>query len=120
MTAPSRRALSWLFVVAWACVIFYASSRPGSTIPGGWSVQGHLGEYSVFGALLANSLSDGRPTLRLALFAIVIASLYGVTDEFHQHFTPGRVPDAADWALDTIGATVGALALVAWKRWRER
>ena len=91
MTAPSRRALSWLF-----------------------------GEYSVFGALLANSLSDGRPTLRLALFAIVIASLYGVTDEFHQHFTPGRVPDAADWALDTIGATVGALALVAWKRWRER
>ena len=120
MTASARRSLSWLLVAAWAGVIFYASSRPGSTIPSGWAVQGHLGEYFVFGMLLANALGHGRPTLRVALFAIVVASLYGITDEFHQHFTPGRVPDPADWALDTIGATVGAFVLVAWRRWRER
>ena len=120
MTAKTRRVLSWLLAAAWAGVIFYASSRPGSTIPGGYSVEGHLGEYFVFGVLLAFALGEGRPTVRFALIAIALASLYGVTDELHQHFTPGRMPDPADWALDTVGATAGAFALVAWNRWRAR
>ena len=119
MPASTRRALSWLLAVAWAGVIFYASSRPGSTIPGGFSVEGHLGEYFIFGVVLAAALGDWRPSTRLALIAIAIASLYGVTDELHQHFTPGRVPDPADWALDTIGATAGAFALIGWHRWRD-
>jgi len=120
MSEKTRRTLSWLLAAAWAGVIFYASSRPGSTLPGGFSVQGHLGEYFVFGVLLAFALGDSRPTVRLALVAIAIASLYGVTDEFHQRFTPGRTPDPADWALDTVGATAGAFALLVWGRWRAR
>jgi VanZ family protein len=120
MSPSARRILSWLLVALWAGVIFCASSRPGSTIPGGWSVQGHLSEYFVFGVLLAAALGDTRPTVRIALIAIAIASLYGVTDELHQHFTPGRTPDPVDWATDTVGATAGAFALLAWSRWRTR
>ena len=120
MSPSARRTLSWLLVALWAGVIFYASSRPGSTIPGGWSVQGHLSEYFVFGVLLAAALGEGRTTVRIALIAIAIASLYGVTDELHQHFTHGRTPDPVDWATDTVGATVGAFALLAWGRWRAR
>ena len=120
MPASTRRALSWLLAVAWAGVIFYASTRPGSTIPGGFAVEGHLSEYFVFGVVLAAALGDWRPTVRLALIAIAIASLYGVSDEFHQHFTPGRTPDPADWALDTLGATAGTFALVWWAGRRDR
>ena len=37
---------------------------------------------------------------------------YGVTDELHQFLTPGRTPDPADWAADTLGAAIGvAVAL---------
>ena len=120
MSLSARRAVSWLLVLVWAAVIFYASSRPGSTIPSGWSVQGHLAEYMVFGLLLANALADGRPSLRTVLVAVAIASLYGISDEFPQHFTPGRVPDPVDWGLDTIGAAAGAFALAAWNRRRTR
>ena len=93
----------------WACVIFYASSRPGSTLPGGYSIQGHLTEYFILGALLTFALAPGRRTGRAVAVAILIASVYGMTDECHQHFVVQRTPDVVDWGLDTVGAVAGAL-----------
>jgi VanZ family protein len=103
-----KRVLLWIATLMWAAVIFYMSSRPGSTLPGGFSVEGHLGEYFVFGLLLTLALTDKPPSLAVVALAIGIASLYGVSDEFHQHFVPMRTPDPADWALDTLGAAAGA------------
>lgn len=40
--------------------------------------------------------------------AVVLASLYGVTDEFHQLFVDSRYCDVYDWMTDTSGATLGA------------
>ncbi len=101
-------------VAVWATAIFLMSATPGSSLPGGFSIQGHLFEYTVFGLLLyrALRLNCGRG-VALAI-AIAIASAYGVTDEFHQSFVPLRTPDPADWMLDTLGATFGAsIALAA-------
>jgi VanZ family protein len=118
------RSLKWLFVVVWACVIFSFSAIPGTRLAPGFSVEGHVGEYIVFGALLTWALADEDLGPSSIVLAILIASLYGVTDEFHQHFVPMRTPDVADWALDTVGACVGAF--VAWalmtraKRKREQ
>ncbi|MDO4854768.1 MAG: VanZ family protein [Coriobacteriia bacterium] len=50
-----------------------------------------------------------RMSLRLPLLAMVLASLYGISDEFHQIFVPQRSCDPADWAVDTIAALIGAL-----------
>lgn len=105
-----RRLVAWTLAAAWACAIFLVSARPGSTLPGGYSVQGHLGEYAVFGALLTWALADEDNSLSGVVLAIVLASLYGVTDEFHQHFVAMRTPDVVDWVLDTIGAVAGAFA----------
>jgi VanZ family protein len=99
-------------------VIFFASTLPGSDIPGGFSVEGHFFEYAVLGMLL---FLAGRRTLawrRAALLAIAVASAYGVTDEVHQIFTPGRTPDPADWATDTVGAAVGVAIVLVWLRYR--
>jgi VanZ family protein len=49
------------------------------------------------------------------VIALLIASAYAVTDEYHQSFVPMRVPDPADWALDTLGALAGVLGM----RWLE-
>jgi len=49
-----------------------------------------------------------------AFAAIVISSLYGVTDEYHQVFVPGRTFDVLDMAADAFGAAAGAGATWAW------
>lgn len=95
-------------VLAWAGVIFGFSSLPGSAIPGHYSELGHLGEYAIFGALLYFALRTRVGQGRAIALAVIIASAYGMTDEFHQRFVYMRTPDVADWALDTLGALAGA------------
>ena len=104
-----KRTVRWLPAILWAGVIFYASSRPGSTLPGGYSIEGHLGEYFIFGALLVWALSPPMTLGRAVAIAAILASVYGMTDEFHQHFVAQRTPDVVDWGFDTIGALAGAL-----------
>jgi VanZ family protein len=49
--------------------------------------------------------------------AFVAASLYGITDEWHQSWGPGgRSPDVWDWVADTVGAAVMMTAVVLLRR----
>lgn len=81
--------------------------------------------YAGLGFLLARALAWGRlrdMTWRLALLATVLGALYGVTDEFHQSFIPGRHASVSDLVADAIGACVGACSaalLGAWSRGRK-
>lgn len=100
------RVARWLPAIVWAGVIFGASSIPGKDIPGGYSVYGHLAEYAIFGVLLYLAARGRWDRRRAALFAVLVASAYGVTDELHQFLTPGRTPDPVDWLTDTLGAAV--------------
>ena len=59
------------------------------------------------------SRSSVRVSWRAVLLAVACASLYGVTDELHQYFVPGRACDPADWLVDTCGAVLGAMLLKA-------
>lgn len=47
-----------------------------------------------------------------ALPSILLASLYGVTDEVHQIFVEGRSCEFRDWAIDTVGAVIGTLGFI--------
>ncbi len=42
-------------------------------------------------------------------FAIGVAIVYGISDEIHQYFVPGRSMDIYDLLADTVGAILGAL-----------
>jgi VanZ family protein len=42
------------------------------------------------------------------LLAAALGTLYGVSDEIHQHFVPPRTPDILDVVADSIGACLGA------------
>src|SRR5262245_28308159 len=46
--------------------------------------------------------------------AILITALYGLSDEIHQIFVPGRDFEVLDIAADTLGASFAAVALWAW------
>lgn len=107
------RALRWAAVLAWAAVIFGMSSLPGSSVPGDFSVPAHFTEYAILGALLCFALLPGRPARTAFVAAVLLASLYGASDEWHQSFVPMRTPDVADWILDTLGALAGAALIAA-------
>lgn len=95
-------------------VIFLASAQPTFTLVSlAWqsdplSLAAHFTEYAVLAALLWQA---ARRTPRMAvhawLVALVIALIYAASDEWHQSFVPGRVPDGRDWLTDTAGALIG-------------
>ncbi len=45
---------------------------------------------------------------RIFLITVFIISFYGVIDEIHQYFIPGRTCEFLDWIADLFGAVVGA------------
>ena len=140
MPHRGKIVFSWALVALWAAVIFFMSAHTGSDFDGEgplaavkrWlvglvapvfgpetdvvSVAAHFTEYLVLGALLFVALRCTWPessSSRLMLGAVVLASAYAVTDEFHQSFVPGRLCDPADWLTDTLGATLGAVIVLA-------
>ncbi|MDY0341509.1 MAG: VanZ family protein [Coriobacteriia bacterium] len=116
---PTR--IAGIAALVWMGAIFVISSLPGGSLPsGGYGGPGHFGGYLVLGALYFIALGGRQRGWQAVALAVLLASLYGVTDEFHQSFVPGRVPDPADWITDTAGATAGAAIAFATLVWRAR
>ena len=110
--------------MVYAAVIFIGSSisEPPS-LPEIVTDKGlHGSLYAGFALVLLRALARrwDRVTLFTAAAAVVLAALYGVSDEYHQSFVPDRTPDVADLRADVIGATVAVS--VAWlvARFRRR
>jgi VanZ family protein len=84
-------------------------------IPGGFSDKvAHFTEYALFGLVLARAVAGPRwlsLPASLALLTVFVAMLYGVSDEIHQRFVPGRDFDPRDMVADTLGAAAAAVAL---------
>lgn len=114
-TSPKKAILAASGALAWMGAIFGLSSLPGSAVPGRFGTLAHFVMYAVLGALYLIALPTPRQRWRAVIVAVALASLYGVTDEFHQSFVPGRTPDVVDWLVDTAGATTAAIALHAWR-----
>jgi len=51
----------------------------------------------------------------LAVISILFASLYGISDEFHQSFVVGRDADVWDWVADSTGASLMVWGLYHWR-----
>jgi VanZ family protein len=112
--------------ILWAAVIFGLSSIPGTKLPEFTHLVSdkilHAGVYFVFGLLVYLALeprvkADTFDWKRL-LFSIVVVVLYGLSDEFHQGFVPGRTEDILDAAADTAGGLLAAafIVVLAWRR----
>ena len=67
----------------------------------------HAVIYGVLAVLVANAVAPARWA---SGFGWVVSVGYGVTDEYHQHFVPGRDMSAGDLVADALGAAV-ALAV---------
>jgi VanZ family protein len=111
-----RRYAFWLPSIAWAWMIFWASSQSLGPQPSWWFEGADKVIHAVlFGALAALiflplAAVHGWHVEWAALAAFVLATGYGLTDEIHQQSTAGRVSDLYDAAADATGAAL-AVAL---------
>ncbi len=99
-------------------VIFYLSSLHEAPLPPGVGDKpAHAFGYLGFGVVIARALAGTFPprvTLRQVLIGLSIASLYAITDEWHQSFVAGRTADIADWYSDAAGSAIGLMVCWAW------
>jgi VanZ family protein len=102
-------------------LIFYFSSQTGDDLnsfmlffhrffPGMESFDwGHFVAYFGLALTLLWGYGSNYLNWRGKLLIVILCSLYGVTDEFHQSFVGDRTPDIKDLRNDTIGASLAML-----------
>lgn len=128
MVVASRRdiVLAWLPALAYMTLIWTISSialpeLPIDRVP--WRDKGvHFVEYGVLGFLVAHAVVrtwPHHPLTRTIPLAMIIGVAWGILDEIHQSFVPGRFAEVADIVADSIGVIAGALARVG-ARWLKR
>jgi VanZ family protein len=107
----------WALVAAWMAAVFYVSSLPrlgrAGRVPDWIS---HPVEYGIGAVLVCRALTapGHAPRTTSAAIAVLLATLYGVTDEYHQSLVPGRDADPADVGKDFLGAAAAAFL---YRRW---
>ena len=105
----------FLPALVWMVFIFIMSSQEQFPSTFGVSiflitVVAHLFLYGILSLLLLFAFTGtDRPSRSSIAAAIVCAALYGISDEFHQSFVPGRDASVFDVVVDTVGATIAVL-----------
>lgn len=115
-----RGAWGWrLAAVTWAVTLYLLSSQTDIPSPGllpDWLPIDKLVHFGLFG-VLSSLLYLGGLTVPLAIAG---SAAYGISDEIHQMFVPGRSPELLDLLADLLGASTGAfLARLVHERWTE-
>lgn len=113
-------------VLLQAALIFFFSHQPStSSVLQSFplsSVIGHCGGYGLLALLLYRAINGGFAVfqVRAAWLTLMLAVLYGISDELHQSFVPGRQPAAADVAVDGLGAALALGAVWIYAAWVRR
>ena len=77
----------------------------------------HLGAYTVLGVTLAwGRRREPSPPPHLVLVLLGVG--YGLLDELHQAYVPGRDPSGWDVLVDTIGTVLGYVTVLGYARRR--
>jgi VanZ family protein len=107
-----RPAAAWSLMLAYAAVIYLMSSVQYHGQPfglsSGFAVAEHVFEYALFGFLVA--LAFGSRSVHGFWPALLVSCLYGVSDELHQFFVPGRDASVFDVFADSLGCLIGVIA----------
>lgn len=72
----------------------------------------HIFEYGILASLLYLGLRQNKVNASYSFgLAFAISFLYGISDEIHQYFVPGRQANIFDALADGLGALCFLLAL---------
>ena len=120
------RRLPWFLPPAlYMGLIFFMSSRPAPEFFQGWPMYWgmksvHLCEYGFLALLWVVALLRGTalPLRQLYALSALLTFLWGVSDEWHQAFVPGRTARLDDVLTDLAAAVlcVVGCAVLRWPR----
>ncbi|MCF6149273.1 MAG: VanZ family protein [Candidatus Kuenenia sp.] len=105
-------SLKCALTCVYAYIIYAISSRDTSSVPLPNHIDKliHFVEYGILCTFVCWVVSSFPITSAkiFYLLTIGITSLYGMSDEFHQSFTPHRSVEIFDWLADTTGAAAAS------------
>jgi len=61
-----------------------------------------------------------RPLMLAGISVVIFCFLYGVSDEFHQSFVPGREVSGDDVMADVLGGGMAWVLYAGWRWWRRK
>ena len=70
----------------------------------------HLATYAILGYFVLRALREYQFNLSgisLLIVAIALTTFYGIADEIHQSYVPGRITSVADVVFDFFGSLLG-------------
>lgn len=110
----------WSYVaplVVYMGLIFYISSLARVGPPGVIDVSPlHIPEYFILAWLFYRMFAALELEKTSFLLAIIFTVTYGIFDEFHQSFVPGRTMSLLDMGYNTIGSGLLFFPLRKFKR----
>jgi VanZ family protein len=105
--------LVYIPLIIYWCLLLMGTSLPAPDVPS-FGVSDkfvHFGAYLGLAVLLSISFHYQNKNLLLKknflIATLIIVAFYGLLDEFHQSFIPGRSSEFFDWLADFLGAAAG-------------
>lgn len=111
----------WLWPLLVAGVVIWESDHGRLATPkfADWIPNfDKFAHFCVYG-LLATLLVRARPQGSGPMMTIIAVSIFGLTDEWHQYYVPGRSCDVMDWVADTAGAALAVGLYCGWSWYRR-
>jgi hypothetical protein len=114
IASPLVRRLCIACAAIMVFMLFWLGAKPVAVglFPAPWDKLAHFLTYGTIAALLAVGVKRRQPST-----LILLVSLIGALDEWHQVYLPGRSSDIADFLTD-VAAAIVAVTLVDWLRLR--
>lgn len=96
-----------------AIFIFYISSLPSPPNPVKANLEliptlYHIIIFFLFSLFLA--LSSNKKSNKTIILILAVSIIYGILDELHQFYVPGRSSSLSDIFLDSSGSVLGVIA----------
>jgi len=111
-----KKLLSWVLVFGWMGVIYWLSDQ-SQLIPSTnpllaqtIAALGHVIFFGILYILFTHAIKASYKINPITLFkmGIVFILLYGLSDEYHQSFVPGRDANILDVGLDLVGSVLAS------------
>jgi VanZ family protein len=117
LRGSGRPLVAWAPVIAWAGLIFAFSAQPDLRFLPDDGLDfvvrkiGHMAVFAILALLVWRALAGTTAWRRPWAWALALALVYAMSDEFHQGFVAGRNASAVDVGIDAAGALLALVAV---------
>lgn len=114
ITKSKTAVFFWLLTFSYMALIFLFSSFEYPDIgdlPEDSDKAIHFFEYAVLSVLFFISLRKSGFIRNVYWLSVILSTIYGITDEYHQSYVPGRFAGIGDVTADFIGSAAGVILL---------